>query len=196
MQADSEYQQARRTASHESFVAGAILKFLNEISELSKHVRSGPSLADSDIWSTDACKFWGRTMHSFKAVFRFKFAKESAMLSNAELMCIDFQHRISSGCFNHIRSVIKQNKRRRLEEPRESSLLAVHVAATIQNYVGDLKHYLVNAHSWDQVDSHNCECCSSIEYLHLQQLCISRLELLENVNIFWPQVAQEQHVYL
>jgi hypothetical protein len=196
MTAESDHQQARRIASHESVVTGAILKFLNGISELIKHIRSGPSLADSDVWSTDACNLWSRTMQSFKAVFRLKFAKDSATLSNAERMCVHLQHRISSDCFNDIRSTIKQNKRRRLEEPRESSLLAVHVAATIQNYVGDLKLYLVQSHSWDQIDSHNCQCCSSIEYLHLQQLCISRLELLENVDIFWRQVAQEQRVYL
>jgi Mor family transcriptional regulator len=196
MQAESDLQSSRRIASHESVVTGAILKFLNEISDMTKHVRSGPSLADSDIWSTHACNLWSRTMQSFKAVFRLKFAKDSATLSNVERLFLDVQHRISSDCFNDIRSVIKQNKRRRLEEPRESSLLAVHVAATIQNYVGGLKFYLVRSHSWDQVDSHNCQCCSSIEYLHLQQLCISRLELLENVDIFWRQVAQEQRVYL
>ena len=194
--AETEYQRVRRIARHRDEDVGATLKFLQEIIVLTGHVRKGPSLPDSDYWSTEACKLWSRTIHALKAVFRIRFAHESATLTQAEHMCMNLHDDIAQQCFNKIRSVIKNNKRRRLEEPRESSLLAVHVAGTIQKHIGRLKDYLETAHSWDHHESHNCKCCQSFLTSDLQRQCINHLDILENVNIVWQQVAQEQRAYL
>lgn len=173
----------------------AALKFERNVELLSKHVAKGPTLADSDIWSIQACHHWSRTMHALKAVFRARFAKDSDTLTHAEKLCHDVHSAIAQNGFNTIRSAIKQNKRRRLEEPRTSSILAVLVAGTIQKHVRRLKDYLVKAHSWGQLESPNCNCCGSQATFDSQQMCITRLEALENVDLPWPHVIQEQVIF-
>ena len=194
MQCETAYHQVRLLAKHRHSDVGATLKLRNEIILLYKHVVRGPTLPDSDAWSNEACTLWSRTMHALKDVFRIRFAQDTAALTQAEQSCMDLHDVIAQQCFNKIRSVIKENKRRRIEEPRTASVLSVHVAEVIQTHTNSLKEYLEDAHSWNQFESHNCNCCVTL--VDLQRECINRLSSLETVNIVWPHVIQEQRVYL
>lgn len=193
MESETAYEQARRLAKLRHLDIGATLKLLNEITLLYKHVVKGPTLPDSDAWSTEACTLWSRTMHALKDVFRIRFANDGATRTRAEQSCMDLHNVMAQQGFNKIRSVIKENKRRRIEEPRTSSVLSVHVADVIQTHTNCLKDYLEDAHSWNQFESYNCKCCGYL--VDLQQQCISRLSSLETVDIVWRHVIQEQRLY-
>jgi hypothetical protein len=188
MEAETAYQQSRWLAKHRHSDVAATLKLLNEIILLSQHVVNGPTLPDSDVWPIQACTLWSRTMHALKDVFRIRSAQVAVPPTQAEQICRNLHYAIAQHGFNRIRSVIKENKRRRIEDPRTSSVLAVHVAGVIQTHSSSLKVYLEDAHSWNQFEFHKCNCCASL--VDLQQQCINRLSSLQTVNITWGSGIQ------
>lgn len=156
-----------------------------EVCKLTRHILDGPLSSGSEMWIMECRMHWSRVTRALQRVFRNRCGDNDVSCNGRSTVSTKLLDTISTRCFNALRVAINISKKRFLSDPDDHVDTCIRIATIIQTHTLKLRHFLVRGHSWDNLYSHNCTCCTKTSSQVKQSGVIEQFDFLLRAVFPW-----------